>query len=78
MTLKDQLGNPVSARNRIALDLYDQAVTQFAFYRVDPIATIDEALSIDPTFVMGHCFKAGLLATSSEQGCEAGIAHTHC
>jgi tetratricopeptide (TPR) repeat protein len=74
MRLIDQLGNPVSVRNRIALDLYDQAVTQFAFYRTDPIATIDEALANDPTFIMGHCFKAGLLATSSERGCEAGIA----
>ncbi|HEU4590184.1 MAG TPA: tetratricopeptide repeat protein [Steroidobacteraceae bacterium] len=74
MQLKDQLGNSVSARHRIALDLYDQAVTQFAFYRTDPVATIDEALALDPGFIMGHCFKAGLLATTSEQGCEAGIA----
>jgi tetratricopeptide (TPR) repeat protein len=74
MRLTDQLGNSVSARHRIALDLYDQAVTQFAFYRADPMATIDEALAIDPTFIMGHCFKAGLLATTSERGCEAGIA----
>src|SRR5262249_23511310 len=35
--------------------------------------TIDEALAIDPGFIMGHCFKAGLLATTSERGCEAGI-----
>jgi tetratricopeptide (TPR) repeat protein len=74
MNLTDQFGNPVSARNRQALDLYDLAVMQFAFYRIDPLATIDEALAIDPGFIMGHCFKAGLLATSSERGCEAGIA----
>jgi tetratricopeptide (TPR) repeat protein len=74
MKLTDQLGNPVSVRNRIALDLFDVAVTQFAFYRTDPMATINEALAIDPTFVMGHCFKAGLLATTTERGCEAGIA----
>ena len=41
MRLIDQLGNSVSVRNRVALDLYDHAVTQFAFYRTDPIATID-------------------------------------
>jgi tetratricopeptide (TPR) repeat protein len=73
MRLADQLGNPVSTRDRAALDLYDRAVMQFAFYRIDPMATIDEALAIDPGFIMGHCFKAGLLATSSERGCEAGI-----
>jgi hypothetical protein len=74
MKLVDQLGNSVSARHRGALDLYDQAVTQFAFYRGDPMATIEEALALDPTFIMGHCFKAGLLATTSERGCETGIA----
>jgi tetratricopeptide (TPR) repeat protein len=74
MNLVDQLGNPVSAHDRIALDLYDHAVMQLAFYRADPIATIDEALAIDPAFIMGHCLKAGLLATTSERGSEAGIA----
>jgi tetratricopeptide (TPR) repeat protein len=74
MNLKDQLGNPVSAHNRIALDLYDHAVTELAFYRANPIATIDEAIAVDPSFIMGHCFKAGLLATTTERGCEAGIA----
>ena len=47
---------------------------QLAVYRTDPLATIDEALAADPTFVMGHCFKAGLLATTTERGNEAGIA----
>ena len=74
MNLIDQLGNAVSGRHRIALDLYDQAVTLFAFFRTDPLATIDEALAIDPGFFMGHCFKAGLLATTSEQGSELAIA----
>ena len=74
MKLTDQLGNSVSVRNRSALDLYDQAVNLFAFYRTDPMATIDEALARDPGFIMGHCFKAGLLATTSERGCQAGIA----
>jgi tetratricopeptide (TPR) repeat protein len=74
MKLVDQLGNTVSGRNRTALDLYDQAVGQLGVYRTDPIATIDQALAADPGFVMGHCFKAGLLATTSEHGNEAGIA----
>ena len=74
MKLVDQFGNSVSARNRTALDLFDQAVGQLAVYRTDPLATIDEALAADPTFVMGHCFKAGLLATTTERGNEAGIA----
>jgi tetratricopeptide (TPR) repeat protein len=74
MKLLDQFGNLVSTRNRTALDLYDQAVGQLSLYRTDPIATIDQALAADPAFVMGHGFKAGLLATSTEHGNEAGIA----
>ena len=73
MELTDQFGNTVSTRNRTALDLFDQAVKQLATYRADPMATIEEALAIQPDFVMGHCFKAGLLATTSERGNEAGI-----
>jgi tetratricopeptide (TPR) repeat protein len=74
MNLVDRFGNAVSSRNRAALDLYDKAVSQLNFYRIDPIATIDEALAHDPGFVMGYCFKAGLLATTSERGSESGIA----
>ena len=74
MKLTDKFGNPVSTRNRKALDLYDHAVTQLNQYRIDPLATIDTALAEDPSFVMGYCFKAGLLATTSEQGTEAAIA----
>src|SRR5688500_405158 len=74
MNLADQLGNRVSTRNRVALDLYDQAVSQLIAYRADPMATIDQALAADPSFVMGHCCKAGLLATTTERGAEAGIA----
>jgi tetratricopeptide (TPR) repeat protein len=76
MQFKDQLGNAVSTRNRAALDLYDSAVTQLSLYRTDPMATIEQALAMQPDFVMGHCFKAGLLATTSELGNEAGIAAT--
>ena len=74
MNLEDRFGNAVSARDRIALDLFDHAVMQLAYYRSDPLATIEEALAIDPAFVMGHCFKAALLATTSERGCEDGMA----
>lgn len=74
MKLVDSFGNKVSAGNRTALDFYERAVGQLALYRGDPMATIDESLANDPSFVMGHCFKAGLLATTSELGAESGIA----
>lgn len=74
MKLTDQYGNAVSTQNRAALDLYDQAVALFSLYRVDPMATIDQALALDPTFVMARCLKAGLLLSSTERGNEAGLA----
>jgi tetratricopeptide (TPR) repeat protein len=72
--LTDRFGNTVSTRNRKALDLYDWAVSQLNTYRIDPIATIDAALAEDPAFVMAHCFKAGLLLTSTERAAESAIA----
>lgn len=72
--LCDRYGNTVSTPHRKALDLYDQAAAQFSSYRIDPIATIDAALAEDPAFVMGHCFKAGLLATTTERGAERDIS----
>ncbi len=74
MKLTDKFGNSVSTRSRKALEFYDEAVTQFLQYRLDPLATIELALEEDPSFVMAHCFKAGLLATTTEQGTEATIA----
>ncbi len=76
MKLIDQLGNPVSTRNRKALELYDTAVAQLNLFRIDPLATIEAALQEDPGFVMAHAFKANLMVTSGERGAEAGIAAT--
>ncbi|HEY8508085.1 MAG TPA: tetratricopeptide repeat protein [Steroidobacteraceae bacterium] len=74
MRLTDQFGNPVSSRNRAAVELYDRAVTQLNLFRIDPLATIDAAIEEDPTFVAAHCFKAALLCTTSERGAEPTIA----
>lgn len=72
--LTDRFGNPVSTRNRKALELYDRAASELNVYRIDPVATIDAALAEDPAFVMGHCFKAGLLLTTTERAAEPAIA----
>ena len=74
MKLIDQLGNAVSTRNRKALELYDTAVAQLNVFRIDPMATIESALAEDPSFVMAHAFKAGVLLTTSERGAESAIA----
>jgi tetratricopeptide (TPR) repeat protein len=74
MTLADAHGNVVSTRSRAALDLYDRAAALFSRYQIDPLAKIDAALAEDPSFVMGHCFKASLLATTTEQAAEPAMA----
>jgi tetratricopeptide (TPR) repeat protein len=62
-----QRGEPVSCNDDTALALYEQALTQFQSYRGDPVATIDQALTIAPDFVMGHVLKAMLFMTLSER-----------
>lgn len=72
--LRDRHDNSVSTRHRKALDLYDHAAASLLAYSGDPLATIEAALAEDPSFVMGHSFKAGLLATTTESGAEPAIA----
>jgi len=62
----DARGVPVSCSSRAALDLYETALVQYQSYVGDPIATIDLALAEAPDFVLGHVFRATLLATMTE------------
>ncbi|MCC7046935.1 MAG: tetratricopeptide repeat protein [Alphaproteobacteria bacterium] len=67
MTLRDKRDIPVSTTNRASLDRLEQASELLHGYFNDPIAAIDQALAEDPGFVMGHCFRAGVLATASDK-----------
>ncbi len=67
MTLIDMRGAPVSTGNATSLARLEQATELFLGYFSDPIAVIDAALAEDPGFVMGHCFRAGVLATTSDK-----------
>jgi tetratricopeptide (TPR) repeat protein len=69
----DRFGAPVSGRNQPALDLFDDAATLMLGFREDPLATIEHALRLDPDFVMGYCFLAGLFVVSTEADCEAEL-----
>jgi len=70
MALTDRRGVAVSTDNRQSLDRYEQAVDLLHSYFNDPLAAIDQALAEDPTFVMGHCFRAGLLTTTTDRAAE--------
>ena len=68
MPLSDIRGVPVSTDNARALARLEEAFALFQGYFNDPLAPVDEALAEDPTFVMGHCYRAGLHLISSEKG----------
>jgi len=70
MALKDSCGVSVSTDNRTSLDRYERARDLLHSYFNDPLATIDETLAEDPGFVMGHCFRAGLLTTTTDKAAE--------
>ena len=68
MPLTDCRGVPVSSDNAQALARLEEAHDLFLGYFNDPLAPVEEALAEDPTFVMGHCYRAGLHVISSEKG----------
>jgi tetratricopeptide (TPR) repeat protein len=74
MSLKDRRGAPVSTTNRNALDGLDTAYALYQGYFNDPVAAIDEALAAEPDFMMGHAFRGGLFAMSSEKAALPEIA----
>ncbi|MEX1109002.1 MAG: tetratricopeptide repeat protein [Dongiaceae bacterium] len=74
MSLKDQRGTPVSTSNRRALDGLEAAHALYQGYFNDPVAAIDAALANDPDFMMGHAFRGGLFALSSEKGALPEVA----
>ena len=67
MALKDIRGEPTSATNQAALDIFDTAVTEFLGFTGDPVHTIKGALKEDPEFVLAHCLFAHLLVTATEK-----------
>ncbi len=66
MSLHDCRGVPVSCTDQSLVDSLDRLHVDCMAFQGDPLSEIDEILSAHPDFVMGHCFKAGLLTQSME------------
>ena len=66
MTLHDCRGIPASCGDQSIIDSLDRLHVDCMAFQGDPLAEIDEILHAHPDFVMGHCFKAGLLTQSME------------
>ena len=64
--LHDHRGLAVSTDSSTALEHFETALAQFHAYRGDPIATLDQALAADESFVLAHLAKAFMAATAGE------------
>lgn len=63
----DARDTPVSLGSAHALGRYEAGLLAFQSYRGDPLAIIDGALADEPDFVLGHLFRALVLATLCER-----------
>jgi tetratricopeptide (TPR) repeat protein len=67
MSLRDQRDVLFSTNNRRSLARYETAVDLLHGYFNDPLAIIEEALTDDPAFVMGHCLRADMMVMAGEK-----------
>jgi tetratricopeptide (TPR) repeat protein len=56
----DHLGVAMTPTDPRCVEIYAKAIRAFNCYRGDPVAIIDEALAIDPNFIMGLVLRAHL------------------
>lgn len=66
----DIRGNPLSCSAAAARRL-DVAIAKLHAYQADPIAEVDALLAEEPDCVMGHAFRAGILATVTDKAFDA-------
>lgn len=56
--MNDYRGVATTVSNADALDKFEQALAQLQSYHGDPVETVDEAIELDPSFVMAQCLRA--------------------
>lgn len=65
--LSDARGCPTSTTSSASLQQYEQAMQLSVSYELDPLATIQKALDVDPSFALGHCLRAGLAVMATDR-----------
>ncbi len=65
---RDARGLAITLEEPAALDPYERAIRAFQNYRGDPIASLDEALALDPAFAAAAAAKALILIAFFERG----------
>ena len=66
MSTRDSRGIALSNASAAAVAALDACLEDCLAFRGDPVARMDAVLDEHPDFIMGHCFKAGLLTQSME------------
>jgi tetratricopeptide (TPR) repeat protein len=74
MAMNDPRGVATSSDNPECIEILEKALDESLGIWGDPVATLDEALKIDPTFVMGHVFRAEMQLTAMERSLLPNIA----
>ncbi len=64
--ITDRQGNACAGAAAKAMGLYDRAIEQFNIYRGAPLAELDQAIAVAPTFVMAHLAKAHMMLFAAE------------
>ncbi|MBC8087577.1 MAG: tetratricopeptide repeat protein, partial [Phycisphaerae bacterium] len=65
--MEDARGLQVSTSSAQALEHFETALTQFHGYTGDPLATMQQALQLDPEFALAHLFNAFAMYTATER-----------
>ncbi|MGI9416858.1 MAG: tetratricopeptide repeat protein, partial [Geminicoccaceae bacterium] len=74
MTATDRQGNTLHHASPEAVATFDKALDALNVYRGDPVAIIDEAISLSPDCAMAHIMKGYLFGLSTEP---EGTAEAH-
>ena len=65
--MNDQRGLALSSGTAASHEVFERALAALNVYRGDAVAIIEEALAVDPDFVMGHVLRAEVLITMWER-----------
>jgi tetratricopeptide (TPR) repeat protein len=71
--IRDVRGHLLSTASRAAAESGDEATELFSRYSARALEAIDAALARDPSFVMGHCIKAGMIVAAQERPLEPAL-----
>lgn len=77
MAIRDEFGLTFSGATEAGFTPYSQAVRELLCFIGDPVASVDRAITQDPSFVMAHVFKGYLFGLATERDATAVARACH-